>query len=85
MEEQLGHIIQAWMLQKNKKREKENQCFIRNQDVFAAFSTKALNATSKNELKYLCYMKIKPKNMYSKKGVPSAESIPHCAGSGEGY
>jgi hypothetical protein len=66
MKEQLGHIIQAWMLpKKNKKREKENRCFFRNQDVFAAFSTKASNATSKNELKYLCYMKIKHKKMYS--------------------
>jgi len=70
---------------KQERGKRESESFFRNQDVFAAFSTNALNATSKNELKYLCYMKIKPKNMYSKKGVPSAESIPHCAGSGEGY
>jgi hypothetical protein len=54
MEEQLGHIIQAWMLPKTTRKGKKRigvSSGIRM--FFAAFSTNTFNATSKNELTYL--------------------------------
>jgi len=53
---------------KQERGKRESESFFRNQDVFAAFSTNALNATSKNELKYPCYMKIKHKKCIQTRG-----------------